>query len=179
MNEDTRSDKPYKLGDGSYTTLAELAAALAENHELAGEHIERGYVQKWIEEDLRDYDARIALDKLLEENVTELALFEFALRYAPQWTPMIEGLPVQAEFLDEYLPQLLKDDYVVCTQELANFAGSLYSWGVLTDERVSKGNAERCFSGRTRFLGSGSPDPRHLDRLFTGSSFHTMNGPTF
>ena len=143
MNEDTRSDKPYKLGDGSYTTLAELAAALAENHELAGEHIERGYVQKWIEEDLRDYDARIALDKLLEENVTELALFEFALRYAPQWTPMIEGLPVQAEFLDEYLPQLLKDDYVVCTQELANFAGSLYSWGVLTDERVSKGNAER------------------------------------
>ena len=66
MNEDTRSDKPYKLGDGSYTTLAELAAALAENHELAGEHIERGYVQKWIEEDLRDYDARIALDKLLD-----------------------------------------------------------------------------------------------------------------
>lgn len=132
--------RPYKLGERECASLADLAAAMAENNETAAEHIERGYIQKWLEEELREYDARIALDKLLEENVPELAFFEFALRYAPDWTPVIEGFPVQPEFLDEYLPQLLKDDYVVSTPELLRFAAKLYHWNVLTDERVSGGN---------------------------------------
>ncbi|WP_271078613.1 hypothetical protein [Aurantiacibacter sp. MUD61] len=143
MSDEPKAVAPYKMGEETYADLAALAAGMAENHELASEHLERGYIQKWIEEDLREYDARIALDKLLEENFTDLALFEFALRYAPDWTPVIEGFRVEAEFLDEYFPQLLKDDYVVSTNELVQFAARLYSWGVLTDERVSKGNAER------------------------------------
>ena len=132
--------RPYKLGERECASLADLAAAMAENHETAAEHIDRGYIQKWLEEELREYDARIALDKLLEGHTPELAFFEFALRYAPDWTPRIEGFRVQPEFLDEYMPQLLKDDYVVCTPELARFAAKLYDWNVLTDDRVSGGN---------------------------------------
>ena len=132
--------RPYKLGERECASLADLAAAMAENNEPAAEQLDRGYTQKWLEEELREYDARIALDKLLEENVPELAFFEFALRYAPDWTPRIEGFRVQPEFLDEYLPQLLKDDYVVSTSELARFAAKLYDWNVLTDDRVSGGN---------------------------------------
>ena len=136
----TDTIRPYKLGEHECANLADLAAAMAENHETAAEHIERGYIQKWLEDEVREYDARIALDKLLEENDPERAFFEFALRYAPAWIPVIEGLPVQPEFLDEYLPQLLKDDYVVATTELVRFAAKLYRWNVLTDERVSGGN---------------------------------------
>ena len=132
--------RPYKLGERECASLADLAAAMAENNETAAEHFDRGYIQKWLEDEVREYDARITLDKLLEENAPELAFFEFALRYAPEWTPTIDGFPVQSEFLDEYLPQLLKDDYVVCTPELARFAAKLYDWNVLTDERVSGGN---------------------------------------
>lgn len=136
----TDTIRPYKLGERECAGLADLAAAMAENNETAAEHFDRGYIQKWLEEELREYDARIALDKLLEENAPEHAFFEFALRYAPDWTPTIDGFRVQPEFLDQYLPQLLKEDYVVSTSELLRFAAKLYDWNVLTDERVSGGN---------------------------------------
>lgn len=140
MSDSSGRVTAYKFGEDSHEDLAGLAAAMAENIELAKEHLERGYIQKWIEEDLREYDARISLDKLLEENVLDLALFEFALRHAPGWTPKIEGYPVDETWLDEYLPQLLKDDYVAYTSELNRFAGKLYNWGALTDNRVTGGN---------------------------------------
>ena len=89
----TDTIRPYKLGEHECANLADLAAAMAENNETAAEHIERGYIQKWLEDELREYDARIALDKLLEENDPERAFFEFGRfpttpgpAFGPGWT---------------------------------------------------------------------------------------------
>lgn len=136
------SPRIYKLGERECTTLGELAAAMNELEDTAEAHLQRGYIQKWIEEELREYDARIALDNLIEELGPHRAMFEFALRYSPGVTPYIAGLPTSEAWLDDYIPQLLKDDYIVSTDNLQEFAGKVWDWNILTDDRVFP-NSER------------------------------------
>lgn len=131
--------RPYKLGERECATLAELASAMNEDPEGAQEHLSRGYIQKWLEDDLREYDARIALDQLLQKGVA-YAIFEFLLRYAPEDTPRIEGLPVSEKWLGEYLPQLLKDDRIASFTGIHLLAHRLRRWNLLTDKRVTRGS---------------------------------------
>lgn len=132
--------QPYRLKERSCATLSELAVAMVEDAETAQEHLERGYIQKWIEEDLREYDARIALDKLLEQFGIERALFEFALGYAPEWAPTLQGIPLTEDTLTEYLQQTLKDDRVSTFSSIDRLANKIYRWRLLVDERVFKGS---------------------------------------
>lgn len=132
------SDRSYNLGEIGCEDLAQLAAAMVENPELAHEHLSRGYIQKWLEEDLRNYDAKIALDKLLE-GPADFALWEFAARYAPDWEPKLYALPATKEFFDNWFPQLLKEDRISSFDDLHDFVHRLDLFGALLDERVTKG----------------------------------------
>ena len=132
--------RSYTLGERECATLAELAVAMNKDQETAKAHLERGYIQKWLEEDLRNYDAKIALDQMLETGA-DYACFEFAVRYAPDHVPLLEGLYVSEEWLDKYIPDLLKDDYIVSFDELGMFVHLIDQYGLLTDERLFKNQA--------------------------------------
>lgn len=138
----TASGRPYKFAGAECNSTAELAASLVANEDVAKEHINQGYVQKWLEEEARDYDAKLMLDKLLDEHEGSRALFEFAMASCPDWKPETMGVPLDEGTVRTYFRQLLHDDYVNSTAFSVRLAGRLYEWHLLTDERVFGRSAE-------------------------------------
>ncbi|WP_157799466.1 hypothetical protein [Qipengyuania seohaensis] len=138
----TASIRPYKFAGAECHSTAELAASMVANEDVAKEHINEGYVQKWLEDEARDYDAKLMLDKLLDEHEGSRALFEFAMANCPDWTPETMGVPLNEETVRDYFKQHLHDDYVNSTAFSVRLAGRLYEWHLLTDERVFGKSAE-------------------------------------
>ena len=132
--------RPYIIQERECRTRAELAVALAEEPEAAAAHLEQGYAAKWLEEELHDYDAKIALTELLEQFDTLRAAFEFALRYAPDWTPSLRRIPLTYDAIGELCSQCLKDDRISTSPLLIMLTAEIYGWGLFTDERVTKGD---------------------------------------
>lgn len=132
--------RSYTLGERECATLAELAAAMNEDLSTAIEHLDRGYIQKWIEEDLRAFDARIELDRLMEKYQWDRAVFEFAYSHGGGVVPNVYGLPLDEELMTALFKQRLKDDYIGVDSSMKMFAVKLFDWRLLTDQRFFPGN---------------------------------------
>lgn len=100
MNEPTSPVRPYKFGSTNCTTLAELARALRDSWDQGRDHLAGGYVGKWLEDELRDYDAKIALDALLQSDLgADHALFVFAATHDPDNPPVYKGIEISYDSL--------------------------------------------------------------------------------
>ena len=123
---DTASIRPYKFAGAECHSTAELAASLVANEDVAKEHINQGYVQKWLEDEARDYDAKLMLDKLLDEHEGSRALFEFAMASCPDWKPETMGVPLEEDMLRTYFTQLLDEEQIRSNTYSVRLAGRIY-----------------------------------------------------
>lgn len=79
--------RPYKINDVECRSAKELAAAIRANSKQAAEHFSAGYIGKWLEEDLRDYDAKIAHDKLVGAHIDYASIVYLAQTLDPDNPP--------------------------------------------------------------------------------------------
>lgn len=101
VTNDGRAEQPYKIEGRECRTLAELANALEANWANGIEHLTGGYVGKWIEDSLRDIDSKIALDRLLKDDLpADQLLFAFIARHWAGGPPPFKGVPVCWEELE-------------------------------------------------------------------------------
>lgn len=102
-----RADKAYVLDGQECWTLNELVRAMAERSGPAVEHLKGGYVGRWVENALGDIDAKIAIDKLLNEELPdEEVLYAFLARHWADGAPPFRGVTITMEQLD----RIARDD---------------------------------------------------------------------
>lgn len=102
-----RADKAYVLDGQECWTLNEVVTVMAERPGPAVEHLKGGYVGRWVENALGDIDAKIALDKLLNEELPdEEVLYAFLARHWADGAPPFRAVTVTMEQLD----RIARDD---------------------------------------------------------------------
>lgn len=87
MTDQPANIRPYKINDVECYSAKELAAAIRANSKQAAEHFSAGYIGKWLEEDLRDYDAKIAHDKLHGAHIDYASIVYLAQSLDPDNPP--------------------------------------------------------------------------------------------
>jgi serine/threonine protein kinase len=93
----------YKFNEQDYHSLADLAAAFAqeENWAKAEATLARGFIGKWLENNSR-FDEAAELELVLTDNPNE-NLFNFILKYNPALGPIYRGLPLTFNDLVDYI----------------------------------------------------------------------------
>ena len=135
--------RPYKINDAECYSAKELAAAIRADGKQAAKHLTAGYIGKWLEEELRDYDAKIAHDKFVEAYLEPAAVVYLAQFLDPETPPQ---LPRIGEINRENLLRLLEESRNPGTGEYSDFACSvallLFSQGLIRSEVVLKHASE-------------------------------------
>ncbi len=119
MSGTARADKAYVIDGQECWTLRELVEAMAQRWDQASEHLTGGYIGKWIENALGDIDAKIALDRLLKEELpADEVLYAFLASHWGEGAPPFRGVPITFEQLDKIarddLPEGLNKRQFVC-----------------------------------------------------------------
>lgn len=103
--------RPYRIGDSEARDRKELAQLLRDQWEESEEHLKRGYIGKWLEEDLRDFDAKLKLEKLLETDSVFTAHYKLQAFLDPETQPLLGGdLPISREGLLGYINSQREED---------------------------------------------------------------------
>lgn len=137
-------EKPiYKIDEYECTTTEQLAEALVARWQLGVTHIEKGYIGKWLEEELKDYDARIFLDELLAQYPASVAAMFFSSKYLVDSEPCLQGLRLTADSIRDYLAQQTENGRP--SEEAIQLTYLMYRYGLLSDERVVKDDAHLPF----------------------------------
>lgn len=123
----TQPNSPqYKFGGQICTNLVEVGQALANDWDLAIQHLERGYIDRWIEDDLKDYDLKIAIDNIRQscEGDRAMELFLIIKAFSPEGPYCYRGVVLEKESL---LAVAHSD-----SEEALAFICELYSKKILT-----------------------------------------------
>ena len=93
--------RPYKFGGKEYYEAAALAEALAQQWDEAVKHLGRGYIAKWVEEELRDASLASSLADVAEDQEldAEPRLAVSLLAIAPQLPLTWRGTVVTPEWV--------------------------------------------------------------------------------
>ena len=126
----------YVLEDVRCTTREELADAMAVHWDQAHTHLARGYIGRWLEEDLRDYSAKIELEKLSDryEYVGVVAAL-FVQKYGTAKTARLCGIELTLDSLLSYFTTN-RDDEGNPTGDARRVAGLIYECGLLRNAKV-------------------------------------------
>lgn len=140
MSSTGAGSQAYRIGDAYCSTTQELAEALVVHWELGIEHVQKGYAGKWLEDVVRDYDAKIALDKYLEEYPAEIAAMFFALDYAPGKAARLRGVVLDEQSIRDFLKRECDGESGAPSDEAVALTYSLYRYDLLTDGRLFPDN---------------------------------------
>lgn len=120
----------YKFRGQTCESLAQLGVALASDWDHALEHFERGYIDQWVEKDLKDYDLKIEIDKIRSENESQaLQLFLLIRRLSPEQPACYRGITIDKETL----LSIAQNE----SDQACQFFNELYSRKILTMSDVS------------------------------------------
>lgn len=102
--------KPYKFCGKETSDPKELAALLGENWSEAGKHIFRGFVGKWIESELGDYDLAIQLSDITGDFSmdTDQKLMVALMVLNPDMPPVYKGAVLDIVWCQNNLEEALK-----------------------------------------------------------------------
>jgi len=89
LGEATGKSAVYTLGGVECRTAKELAQAIREDLAQAQQHFSAGYIGKWLEEGLNDYDAKIAHDRIAEAHLPPAAIVYLAQELDPETPPVL------------------------------------------------------------------------------------------
>lgn len=107
MDGQARAEKAYVLDGQECWSIRELVMVMAQRPEQAIEHLTGGYIGKWIENSVGDIDSKIALDKLLKEELpAEELLYAFMAAHWSDGAPPFMGVEITMEQLD----RIARDD---------------------------------------------------------------------
>jgi len=95
------AQRPYRLGGDEFWTPADLGVGLANNWDDARKDLARGYVQRWLHEDVGDHElARKVSDIEEEKNLDlDLKVLRVVLTLDPEIEPTFKGYRVDGEGL--------------------------------------------------------------------------------
>ena len=103
----TATHRPYKFGGKEYYEAAALGEALAKQWDEAVKHLGRGYIAKWVEEEIRDASLASALADVVEDKQLdpEQRLAVALLAMAPQLPLTWRGDLITREWTQLNAPQ--------------------------------------------------------------------------
>lgn len=139
MTDQSANIRPYKINDVECYSAKELAAAIRGNSKQAAEHFSAGYIGTWLEQELRDYDAKIAHDKLVGAHVDYASIVYLAQILDPDSPPQ---LYLVGEINRENLLAFFASHRDPATGEFADFAFAtallLFTEGLIRSEAILK-----------------------------------------
>ena len=103
------AERSYTFDKGRYATPAALAKALARNPTNAHKHVARGYVGKWLAEELRDYDLANRVQDLAERYAAspELLVLAVTTSLDPTRQAIFRGLPLDRSALVDAVREIV------------------------------------------------------------------------
>lgn len=111
VEKEKEYSKPYKFNGKQYFSLKTLVEAFIENEESwssGKDHLEEGYIKKWLEQS-EDYDRASKLKKLVSEN-SDQALFNFIYTFNKELPFVLYGKLITLQNLHLYLGKNLKKE---------------------------------------------------------------------
>ena len=101
---------PYRWAGEEYPDPSALARALARRWDEAEKELARGYIRKWVWEDLRDVELTRFLDNLDEDGSLgiDAKLFRVIMRFAPGLSPTYKGYALTSASLRDVALQAVQ-----------------------------------------------------------------------
>ena len=126
----------YLLEDTRCTSRTELADAMARHWEGAHTHLARGYIGRWLEEDLKDYSAKIELDRLGDKyEYVAVVLALFVQKYGSDKTAQLCGVDLTIDSLRDYFAHC-RDPDGKPEDRAYRIAGLIYECNLLSEAAV-------------------------------------------
>lgn len=137
MSSTQRADKEYVIDGQQCWTLRELVEAMAGRWDQAAEHLTGGYIGKWLENGLGAIDAKIALDRMLNDELpVDEVLYAFLADHWGEGAPPFRGVPITYDQLDK----IARDD-VPEGLDKRQFVCDLYRLEILPRAAKASGDA--------------------------------------